>query len=56
MIGHGSAAAVAALSAAVRAEPGRADLWSELATALVAAGRPPEAWPAAVRAVELAPR
>ena len=45
-----------ALSAAVGAEPGRADLWVELATALVAAGRAPEAWDAAVRAVELAPR
>src|SRR5690242_18917390 len=56
MIGHGSGAAVAALSAAVRSEPGRADLWGELATALVAAGRAPEAWHAAVRAVELAPR
>jgi len=56
MIGHGSGAAVAALSAAVRSEPGRADLWRELATALVAAGRAPEAWHAAVRAVELAPR
>ena len=55
-MGRGPAAAVDALSAAVGAEPGRADLWSELATALVAAGRAPEAWDAAVRAVELAPR
>jgi len=55
-MGRGPAAAVDALSAAVGAEPGRADLWSELATALVAAGRGPEAWDAAVRAVELAPR
>ncbi len=53
---RGPAATVDALSAAVGAEPGRADLWSELATALVAAGRAPEAWDAAVRAVELAPR
>ena len=55
-MGRGPAAAVDALSAAVGAQPGRADLWSELATALVAAGRGPEAWDAAVRAVELAPR
>lgn len=55
-MGRGPVAAVDALSAAVGAEPGRADLWSELATALVAAGRSPEAWDAAVRAVELAPR
>ena len=55
-MGRGPAAAVGALSAAVGAQPGRADLWSELATALVAAGRGPEAWDAAVRAVELAPR
>ena len=55
-MGRGPVAAVDALSAAVGAEPGRADLWSELATALVAAGRGPEAWDAAVRAVELAPR
>jgi len=55
-MGRGPAAAVDALSAAVGAQPGRADLWSELATALVAAGRAPEAWDAAVRAVELAPR
>ena len=56
MIGDGPAAAVDALSAAVGAEPGRGELWSELATALVAAGRASEAWDAAVRAVELAPR
>ena len=55
-MGRGPVAAVDALSAAVGAQPGRADLWSELATALVAAGRGPEAWDAAVRAVELAPR
>ena len=55
-MGRGPAAAVDALSAEVGAQPGRADLWSELATALVAAGRGPEAWDAAVRAVELAPR
>jgi hypothetical protein len=47
---------VAALSAALGADPGRGDLWSELATALVAAGRSREAWDAAVRAVELAPQ
>jgi hypothetical protein len=52
----GPAAALDALSAAVGAQPGRADLWSELATALVAAGRAPEAWDAAARAVELAPQ
>ena len=56
MIGDRPAAAVDALSAAAGAEPGRADLWAELATALVAAGQASEAWDAAVRAVELAPR
>jgi hypothetical protein len=56
MTGTGPAAAVAALSAALGADPGRGDLWSELATALVAAGRAREAWDAAARAVELAPR
>ena len=52
----GLVAAVHALWAAVGAQPARGDLWSELATALVAAGRAAEAWDAAVRAVELAPR
>jgi hypothetical protein len=56
MTGTGPAAAVAALAAALGADPGRGDLWSSLATALVAAGRPQEGWDAAVRAVELAPQ
>jgi hypothetical protein len=56
MTGDGPTAAVAALSAALGADPGRGDLWSELATALVAAGRAREAWDAAARAVELAPQ
>jgi hypothetical protein len=56
MTGDGPAASVAALSAALGADPGRGDLWGELATALVAARRPREAWDAAARAVQLAPR
>lgn len=56
MTGDGPAAAVAALSAALGADPGRGDLWSELATALVAAGRAREGWDAAVRGVQLAPQ
>jgi hypothetical protein len=56
MTGDAPAAAVAALSAALGADPGKGDLWGELATALVAAGRAREAWDAAVRAVELAPQ
>ncbi|HST65402.1 MAG TPA: hypothetical protein VLM05_09460, partial [Mycobacteriales bacterium] len=56
MTGDGPAAAVAALSAALGADPGRGDLWGELATALVAAGRAREGWDAAVRAVQLAPQ
>jgi hypothetical protein len=56
MTRDGSAAAVAALSAALTADPARGDLWGELATALVAAGRAREAWDAAARAVQLAPR
>jgi hypothetical protein len=47
---------VGALSAALGGDPGRGDLWGELAMALVAAGRAREGWDAAVRAVQLAPQ
>jgi tetratricopeptide (TPR) repeat protein len=53
---HRPEEAVTLLHAALAGHPGRADLWGQLAMALLAAGRTSEAYAAAQRRLELAPQ